>query len=80
MKIIRHGIAKLTLKINNQHYRISLIQNDDQAKLYRVRKLGSNNIYRTGVNNIGETCNCGDIRYRSTVCKHIQALKVFGMI
>lgn len=81
MKPQRHGTSRFYVQINENEYALRLIKNNEDAKLYRLRKQDGT-IYIVGINNQGYTCNCPDnlSRHPEGGCKHIKALIANGVL
>lgn len=81
-KKVRSGICRFYVTIDRTEYVLRLVQHDEDAKLYSLRKVKTNEQYIVGMNNVGETCNCYDNRHKKPEggCKHIKVLRAGGMI
>lgn len=89
MRPVRSGVCRFLVFIGNgttgKYYNFRLIQNDDEAKVYRLTPIEDRprrKRYHVGHNNVGYFCDCDDNRQRKPEggCKHIKAFIAGGLL
>ena len=75
--------CRLTLAIGSTTYTVRPIPSALHSKAYRLRK-PDGTAYHVTKDQYGHACDCGDYTWRhegrGTACKHIRALRVYGLL
>jgi SWIM zinc finger len=67
--------CRLTLTIAGADYRLRRVVGG-----WRLRKVGTGEVYLVRRTDDGAECSCYDFMYRSYACKHIRSLRALGLV